>query len=474
LARMGYNVHIYEKNETVGGKMGRICFNGYTFDTGPTLLTMPFAMEDLFQFVGYKITDYIQFIPIEPVCRYFFKNIEPFDASSNNKIMQANIKHSFNEDTKNYFKFLKYAERIYKKTAPIFIFSPIHEIRKNLKWQNIHQLMTIHQIDPFRTVHQSVKKYFTDPRLVHLFDRYATYNGSDPFRAPATLNVIPYVELGLGSYYIEGGLYKLIEALVKIAKELNININTEKKVEGILHDNHRVNGVLIEGEKIDADVALCNCDVVFSYKNLIKGFPKITKKLSQLEPSLSGIVFFWGIKGQHTQLKQHNIIFSEDYKREFSQIFHDLIPPDDPTIYISISSKSDQNHAPERCENWFVLINMPYLSDDLEWNKYQTDQIRQIVIQKLKHFGLDIESKIQCEKILTPSNIANKFYSNRGSIYGISSNTINSAFKRPPNRSRQLGGLYFSGGSTHPGGGVPMCMISGKLASELINEFEGN
>ena len=164
----------------------------------------------------------------------------------------------------------------------------------------------------------------------------------------------------------------------------------------------------------------------------------------------------------------------QDYEKEFKQLFQDLTPPDDPTIYISISSKYDQNHAPDGCENWFVLINMPYLSNNLEWQKYQTDQIRQVVIQKLKNFGFNIERKIQCEKILTPLDIAIKFYSNHGSIYGISSNTKSSAFKRPPNRSRQLGGLYFTGGSTHPGGGVPMCMISGKLSAELINEFEGN
>ena len=170
---------------------------GGLLDTGPTLLTMPFVIEDLFQFTGHQISDYIQLIPIEPTCRYFFKDTKPFDASSDIEIMQTNIEHSFNEDNNNYLQFLKYTERIYKKTAPVFIFSPIHEIRKNLKWRHLSRLFTLYQIDPFRTVHQSVKKFFIDPRLVQLFDRYATYNGSDPFRAPATLNVIPYVELVL-------------------------------------------------------------------------------------------------------------------------------------------------------------------------------------------------------------------------------------------------------------------------------------
>lgn len=474
LAQMGYKVHLYEKNKILGGKMGRIHSDGFRFDTGPTLLTMPFVVEDLFLFVGHNISDYMQLTPIEPICRYFFTNTVTFDASSNIDIMLNNIARLSLKDVKNYIRFLKYAEQIYKKTSSVFIFSPIHEVRKILKWQYIVRLPSIIQIDPFRTVHQSVKNFFEDQRLVQLFDRYPTYNGSDPFRAPATLNVIPYVELGLGGYYIKGGLYQLIETLAKIAKNLNVRIHTEKKVERILHDNHQVNGVLIEDERIDADVVLCNGDVVTSHNNLIEGFPKIRNKLNRLEPSLSGLIFFWGIKGQYPQLKQHNIIFSQDYEREFKQIFQDLIPPDDPTIYISISSKSDKSHAPEGCENWFVLINMPYLSDNRKWEDHETGQIRHIIMKKLKHLGIDIEGKIQCEMKITPQDFANQFQSNCGSIYGISSNTKSSAFKRPPNRSRQLQGLYFAGGSTHPGGGVPMCMLSGKFAAELIDEFKTN
>jgi len=472
LARLGYDVHLYEKNETLGGKMGRIRREGFTFDTGPTLLTMPYVVEELFQFAGFNVADMLQIIPVEPVCRYFYSDSEPFDASANQKIMLRNLMKRFPKDMVNYQRFMHYAERIYNKTAPVFIYSPVHEIRKLLKWQVFQTLLTLHQIDPFRTVHQSVKRHFRDPRLVQLFDRYPTYNGSNPYHAPATLNVIPYVELGLGGYYIQGGLYTLVEAMQKAAKALNVKIRTGTEVESICHDNHRIKGVRIHGEKIDADAVLCNADVVTSHHDLIDGFHKTSKRLSRLEPSLSGLIFFWGIHGIHPHLGQHNIFFSQDYQKEFARIFQDLIPSEDPTVYVSISSKSDTGHAPEGCENWFVLINMPYLIGDQSWKAGQTALIRQAVLQKLKTCGLDIEKQIRIEKTITPGDIALRFRSNRGSIYGISSNTLNSAFKRPPNRSRQLRGLYFAGGSTHPGGGVPMCMLSGKIAAELINEFE--
>ena len=474
LAKMGYDVHLFEKNTCLGGKMGQLHFDGYTFDTGPTLITMPFVVEDIFQFAEMNISDYLQLIPIDPICRYFIKGKDLFDASSNIETMQRNIKRVFNADVDNYNRFLKYAERIYKQTADVFIFSPIHEIRKALTWQHFLKLFTLYQIDPFRTVHQSVNKYFKDPCLTQLFDRYPTYNGSDPYRAPATLNVIPYVELGLGGYYIKGGLFQLIEALAKIAGLLNVHIHSGSKIKRILHDHCRVKGVQIGDEEIKADVVLCNSDVVVTHNELLKNFPKTTKKLNQLEPSLSGMTFFWGIKSQYSQLKQHNIIFSDDYEKEFKQIFYDFTPPDDPTIYISVSSKLDERHAPKGCENWFVLINMPYLNENQHWGKEIVNQIRFTVIEKLKRFGINIEGKISSERTMTPLDIANQYDSNRGSIYGISSNTINSAFKRPPNRSRQLKGLYFTGGSTHPGGGVPMCMLSGKIAAELILEYDAN
>lgn len=473
LAKQGYDVHLFERNKTLGGKMGHIQTEGYTFDTGPTLITMPFVIENFFQDVGVPMTDHIELIQIDPICRYFFGNKAPFDASSNFEQMQKNIQKMFPVDADNYTRFLNYAKRIYEQTESIFIQSPIHELRKILTWKNLTKILTLYQIDPFRTVHQSTKRFFKRPELVQLFDRYPTYNGSDPYRAPATLNVIPYVELGLGGSYIKGGLYQLVEALRTIASQLNVHVHTETHVERILHKNGRVNGIQTKGQKLDADLLLCNGDVVVTHNELLTDFPKTTQKLNQLEPSLSGITFFWGVENKNPQLAQHNILFSDDYKHEFKQIFYDKVPPTDPTIYISISSKLDKSHAPAGCENWFVLINMPYLESARTWDRPRISQVRKTLMAKLKQRGFDLEGKIKTEFILTPQDMATKYKSNCGSIYGISSNTINSAFKRPPNRSRNLRGLYFTGGSTHPGGGVPMCMLSSKIATDLIIEYEG-
>jgi phytoene desaturase len=330
-------------------------------------------------------------------------------------------------------------------------------------------LFRIHHLDPFRTVHRAVSRHFQDPRLVQLFDRYTTYNGSNPFRAPATLNVIPYVEYAFGGWYVRGGLYRIAEALAEVARRLGVEIHTSRPVEKILHDGRRVKGMQADGEKVAADFVLCGADVVDTWNHLIDGFPRRTEKLNRLEPSSSGMVFLWGVRGRHPPLAMHNILFSEDYRREFASLFDRLEPPDDPTVYIAITSRVDSDHAPEDGENWFVLLNMPHLAEGQNWQE-AVDRTRRAVLARLGRAGIDVSGAIATEQVWTPEDFQRQYGSNRGSIYGISSNSRSAAFRRPPNRSRELEGLFFAGGSTHPGGGIPLVLLSGKMAADLIAE----
>ncbi len=472
LARMGFKVSVFEKNEKVGGKLNETRLGAYRFDTGPSLLTMPFVIDELFEFAGSARANCLHFEPIEPICRYFFPDGARLEASMDVQKMKAAMARFSPADAAAYEKFLSYSKRIYQRTANVFLFSPIHEFGKILKWQNLGALFHLHHLDPMRTVHLGVSRFFKDARLVQLFDRYATYNGSNPYRAPATLNVIPHVEYTLGSFYIRGGMYRLGEALLQLAQNLGVEIQTSAEVKKILHDHRRVTGLQVNDEKISADYVLCGQDVVVAHEQLIEGFEKTKKKLGRLEPSCSGLVFLWGVKKKHAELAHHNIFFSGDYKKEFDEIFASKTPPHDPTIYLAITGKSDPEHAPAHGENWFVLLNMPYLTGKVDWQKSRP-QIRLAVLQKLRNFGLDISNHIEQEQIISPPEFYHCYRSNRGSIYGISSNRRSTAFKRPPNRSRDLQGLYFAGGSTHPGGGIPLVLLSGKIAAELIAEKEG-
>lgn len=469
LAHQGFKVQLFEKNETLGGKMNQWITDGFRFDTGPSLLTMPFVIDELFQFVGENRSDYLEFVPIDPICRYFWEDGRTLEATADTLRMISEIRKFSAADADRYEKFLAYTKRIYDITADVFLFTPIHEINKLVNWQTFLKLFRVPQIDPFRTVHQGVSRFFTHPKLVQLFDRYATYNGSNPYQAPATLNIIPYVEYGLGCYYIQGGMYRLVDALKNLAEKFGVKIHRGVKVEKILHQHHRIQGIQVKGERVPADVVISNADVVVAFNELITGFPEKQEKLNRLEPSLSGVVFLWGIEGQPPQLAQHNIIFASDYELEFEQIFAEKKAPDDPTVYIAITSKLDLDHAPAESENWFVLINVPYLNENQNWD-VEIVRLKKVILEKLNKIGIDISDKIKLEKIITPQDFYDQYRSNRGSIYGISSNDRMTAFRRPANRSREIEGLYFTGGSTHPGGGVPLAMLSGKMCAELICE----
>lgn len=482
LAQLGFSVQLFEKNPKIGGKVNEVVLGEYRFDTGASLLTMPFVIDELFDVAGFKRSDYLDFVSIDPICRYFFPDGSVMDASTDAAKMKTAIAQLSPNDVEAYEQFLKYAERIHDLTAEIFMFTPIHEFRKLMRPRYLRTLFSLHQIDPFRTVHERVSHFFSDPRLIQLFDRYATYNGSDPFQAPATLNIIPYVEYGLGAFYIKGGIYRLIDALETVARAQGVQIRTSAKVERIWHVGKRVTGLQVNGEKIDADYVLCGADAVVAHDELI--FTKnatptsmlkarvqqhTRKKLKRLEPSLSGMVFLWGVKRKHPALAHHNILFSSDYRTEFKQIFKELQVPDEPTIYIAITSKTDAGHAPTDGENWFVLLNMPYLATGQIW-QHEKYRMRRVVLDTLKQLGFDIENRIAVEQIYTPEDFSELYATNKGSIYGVSSNSKTTAFKRLPNRSRLLKGLYFAGGSVHPGGGIPLVMLSGKIAATLIAE----
>ena len=467
LARRNCRVQLFEANEQLGGKMAEVRLGGYRFDTGPSLMTMPFVLDDLHP----QVRESMELVPLNPLCRYFFPDGRRLDACSDEEEMTAAIEAFAPGEGEAYRRFIRYSGAIYNRSAGLFLHNPIHEWRSILRPAILPSLLKIHEIDPFRNVDQGVRRFFSDPALVQLFNRYATYNGSDPFRAPATLNIIPYVEYTLGGFYIKNGMHQLVRTLTKIAQKCGVEINTSIEVNKIEIRNGRTTGIVADHDFHPADAVLSGADVVVTHDQLIPGCRRVKKRLNRLEPSLSGLVFLWGVKRSNPGLAHHNIIFSSDYRTEFRQIFSEGRIPGDPTIYIAITARADPHHAPAGGENWFVLINMPYLGSG--WEKdFDINTMRQTVFTRLAEHGFDLSGQIEAESVLTPHDFLTRFRSNRGSIYGLSSNSRSSAFSRPANRSRQIRGLYFSGASTHPGGGVPLVLLSGKIAAQLISDYE--
>lgn len=464
----GHEVTILEKNPIVGGKMYQLEQDGFRFDTGPSVITMRHVFEDLFAAAGRDMADYLTLEAVDPMTRYFYPDGIVLDATSNISEMAQQIEAINERDVAGYLGYLAYAAQIHRITGDVFIYNKPPTPSSFAKvpiWDWL-------KADPFRNMSGAINSFVKSDKLRQLLGRFATYVGGSPYLAPATLNVIAHVELTGGVWYPRGGIYQIAEALEKLSTELGIRICTDMGVDEIIVSDGVVTGVKAGGQHFDADVVVSNLDVAATYQHLLSDSGIDTNrvaKMSSYDPSCSGFVLLLGVEGNYEQLAHHNIFFSEDYPTEFNAIFNQGVPPDDPTIYVSITSKTDAEHAPNGCENWFILVNAPPLSDKYDWETSK-HAYRQLVLDKLAEKGIDIREKVRTEVMWTPNDLERMSGAWRGALYGPSANDRFAVFMRPHNRSKDVKGLYFSGGTTHPGGGVPMVMLSGKVAAEMIAE----
>lgn len=472
LAAAGKRVIVLEKNARVGGKMSELTQDGFRWDTGPSVITMRHVLEDVFRSAGRSLYEYITLMPVEPLTRYFYPDGVVLDASRELSRMIAQIEALEPRDVEGYLAYLAYAARLHRITGPVFIYNRPPSLASFVRVPIQDWL----KADPFRTMHDAIKSFIKSPHLQQLLGRFATYVGGSPYAAPATLNVIAHVELTGGVWYPTGGVYQIAEGMARLAEELGVEISTHTSVRQILVEGNHVTGVQLDsGVTMMAETILANVDVTTAYQHLLQPSEKVTKRLASLkkfEASCSGFILLLGVDGIYPQLAHHNIFFSEDYKAEFDSIFVKGQPPMDPTIYVSITSKTDANHAPPGCENWFVLINAPANSPKYDWSANK-NYYRNLVLERLALAGVDVRGKIVTEQILTPIDLEQMSGAWRGALYGPSPNNKWTAFRRPHNRVPTPHGLYFTGGTTHPGGGVQMVTLSGKVAAELILEDLG-
>jgi phytoene desaturase len=469
LAAAGRAVLLLEKNERVGGKLNSVAEQGFCFDTGPSLLTMPWVLRELWQAAGANLDDDLELVRIDPTCRYTFPDGTVFNAYQGLPELAQEIARLSPRDLPRFWQFLAYAGRIYEATAESFLLRPLDGGLRDMF--NPGLMRDSWKLDPFRTVDGAARAFFHSPHLRQIMNRYATYNGSSPYRAPATFNVIPYIEFVEGGWYLRGGMYRLAEALLALAHKLGVTVRTETTVRRVLFDGRVARGVELEGgEQIATRSVVVNADVLYAYRELLGDAPvavRAAARLDRLEPSCSGFIVLLGVRGAYEQLAHHNIFFSADYQREFQAIFDKGVPAPDPTVYVCASSVSDPAHAPPGHMNLFVLVNAP-ATGRVAWAR-EGAAYRDLVVRKLERAGLTgLNERIVWEQIITPADLATRYNAHRGAIYGLASNQMLAAFLRPPIRPRGLRGLYFVGGSTHPGGGIPLVLLSGKAVAERI------
>lgn len=469
LAAKGHNVTLLEQNASVGGKMAEVQADGFRWDTGPSVITMKPVFEELFAAAGRRLEDYLTLLPVEPLTRYFYPDGSQLDLSRDLPRTAEQISALSPADLPGYLAFLAEAARLHRITGPVFTYGPPPSLA-SLQQVSLKDALSV---DALHSLQWSIEHHVQHPHLRQLLGRFATYVGASPYLSPATLAVIAHVELTEGVWYPQGGVYSIARAYEKLARELGVEIRTNARVREICLHGKQVSAVILEnGELLPARWVISNIDVTTTY-GLISS-PLATPRRDSLmkQPvSCSGFILLLGVDREHPQLAHHNIFFSADYRQEFEDIFTHEIPPQDPTIYLAVTSKTDPAHAPPGCENWFVMVNAPAVGNHFNWQE-QAEAYASRLMEHLARRGLDVRGKIRSQHMLTPLDLQQNTGAFRGALYGASFNDRFAPFKRPHNRSPYKG-LYFTGGTTHPGGGVPLVTLSGKLVAGMVVEEIG-
>ncbi len=466
LAVKGHKVTVFEANDFPGGKLSEFKLGRYRFDAGPSLFTMPHLVDELFDLAGETPIDHFEYITLSKLTNYFYEDGTRFSSYASREQTIESMMAGINGKKEAINKAFANSATLYDYLGEMFMYRSLHDWRTYFSRNAFRSYRNLHKMDFFRSMHRANSDLIREPKLVQFFDRYATYNGSDPYQTPATMNIIPHLEYGIGAFFPNKGMYSITTSLVDLARRLGVDFRFSTKIKRIRLKRGQVAAVEIEGGEVPLDRVVSNMDIVGTYTHLLPDVKPPRRLLSQPKSS-SALIFYWGVRRDFPELDLHNILFSQDYKEEFDQIFRRKSISKDPTVYINISSKLKHDDAPKGAENWFTMINVPH-NDQQDWDRLIADS-RQAMLEKISRMlEVDIAPLIEEETYLDPRLIELRTGSSQGALYGNSSNNKFAAFLRHPNFSRKVKGLYFCGGSVHPGGGIPMALSSAKIVDRYF------
>lgn len=463
LAARGLSVHVLEAAPGAGGKAGTVVLGDVEVDTGPSVLTLPHVFEELFSLAGRRLSDYVALQQPEPAFRYVYPDGTCLELHHEREATVASIEAALGSQARDEFTaYLDYSARIWETAAPNFVFGHAPELSR-LIFSGMVSLGSLSRLDPLSSLQSAIRRRVKSPQLRRLFGRFATYNGSDLRRAPATLGCIAHVELTMGGFGVQGGMAQLARALERVCREHGVTFSFGCRVEEvILGTGPSVLGVrLASGERLNAGSVVVNADV-----GALRG-GAIGLRAGKLgrshPPSMSAHTGI--LRAARRERAGHTVLFAEDYLREFSDIFDRGRVPEDPTIYLCAQEKAHGREGWRDEEPIFVMVNAPALAVTRE--ERRADEVRDQVLMKLQQARLiDPQDRILWWR--TPRDLAERFPGSDGALYGAASNGPMAAFQRPTTRVPGVSGLYLASGSAHPGGGVPLVAQSGRLAASLV------
>ena len=467
LQAQGLQVTILEKNAKVGGHASQLVKNGYTFDMGPSIITAPDLIQQVFRCAGNRMEDHLDLVKLDPFYRIYFYDGSSLDYTDDTERMKQQMAQFNATDAKNYDRFMAHTRQLYDAVITDGLGSIPFDLQTMLGF--LPRALRLQALMP---AYNFVQRYFDDPRHRFTFSFHPLFIGGNPFRAPAVYLMIPYLEKTGGVWFCKGGMYSLVQALENVFERLGGVVETDAEVEQIVIEDRKAKGVLANEQFYEADGVISNADLVHTYGELIA--PKhrrkwSPRKLRKTQYSMSAFLLYLGVRKKYPRLLHHTLILSERYKGLIDDIFDHKILPDDFSMYLHSPSQTDPLMAPEGCESLYVLIPVPNLESSVNWEKTEKRYTNKVLSFLENDFGLtDLSNSIEVIETFTPLDFKHRRNSHLGSAWGVEPKLTQTAYFRPHNRSEDIEKLYFVGANTHPGAGVPGVLLTAETTVKLV------
>jgi phytoene desaturase len=479
LAARGHRVTLFEKNDWLGGKAAEYRENGFRFDMGPTILTLPSVLYRIFGEADKKLEDYLQLVSLDPQWRCFFEDQSVLDLVADTEAMKANLRKLSDSPNiaEGYDRFMAISRRLHDVSEKFFFWRSVGGIGDTMEIGGAFSLGVLRDVMSLRmgkSVATLVRECVPDARAAQMIDHFTQYVGSSPEASPAVLCGIAHMQTKEGVWYPMGGTRAVPMALAKLAADLGVELLTSADVASIETVGQSIRGLkLTDGREFALDAVVSNCDAVRTHRELLSG-SKATRRFDsrrKYEPACSGVVLYLGLNQRYDHILHHNFVFSRDPHEEFEYIYKRGEPAPDPTAYVCAPAATEPAVAPEGGEALYILVHTPYLRPNHDW-KVMFPKYRDVILDKLESTaGMQgIRDRIVVESSLTPEGIHKRYRVLNGAIYGLASHGKYLGAFKPANRSRDLKGLYLAGGAAHPGPGMPMVMMSGWIAGDTLDQ----
>ena len=467
LACRGYQVIVVEKNGKPGGRCDQLVRDGHRFDIGPTLFLMPEVFAETYAALGERMEDHLDLRRIDPTYRIRFDDDTELALTSDLNAMREQIEAIEPGSLGGLLRYLAEGGLHYHVSLERFVGRNFYGLLDYFSLQNLPLLF---QLKALKKHYDNVGNYFRHPHLKAAFTFQNMYLGISPYDALATYSLIQYTELANGVWFPTGGLYRVIETLEKIAQARGVQFLYYTSVKQIQVESNRATSVLLQdGSRLDADVIVTNADLPYAYRNLLPD-RREARRLERLKYTSSAIMFYWGVDTVYPQLGTHNVFLSGDYRASFDRIFKDKTLPDEPSFYVHAPARADAAAAPAGQDTLMVLVPVGHLEGDANqnWGALQA-RARAAVLERLAKMGIrELEQHLKFEVSYTPQDWQTRYNLAKGAAFGLSHNFMQVGYLRPQNRHPRYRNLYFAGGSTHPGTGLPLVLISARLTTERI------